>query len=122
MQKRKYTRVQYLNDIEIQYRGKVSHTQSRDLSLRGIRILKPEDMNIPRDSPVILSFTDHNQTTEIEGRLSFADELEWGVVFTKIGENSLKNLIHSVEDSGKDMEERRSIQREIKQMILKVAE
>lgn len=122
MQNRKYTRVQYQNDIEVQYKGLVKKTTSRNLSLRGIRLLKPEGLSVPEESSVILSFTDHQKTAEIQGRLNYSDETEWGVVFTHIGENSLKNLIQSMEQASEKGENRKAIQQEIRQMVLRVAE
>lgn len=118
MTERKYTRLPYQSEVDLYFNEKRYHTLSQDLSLRGMKVLAPRGLNVKAETTVTLNFYDEGMLTEIDGRIAFQQDGFWGIVFTRIGEYSLNNLIKLLENNS---HEKGAINREAEKMVLKVS-
>lgn len=117
MKERKYTRLPYQSEVELYFDQKRYQTLSQDLSLRGIKVLAPRGLSVSPETQVTLNLYDDGLLTEIDGRIAFQQDGYWGIVFTQIGEYSLKNLMKLLE---KNTNDKKQINREAQKMVLKV--
>lgn len=119
MVERKYTRVQHCSPVELRYQNQCYQTTTEDLSLRGMKIHLPGPIEIPQDSPITLDLQEGKLRSIIEGRVAFQDSQFWGIVFTRIGDSSLKNLIAILQ---RQAPEGSQIRKEVQKMVLRVCE
>lgn len=119
MTERKYTRVQHCSQVELRYQNQRYQTTTEDLSLRGMKILLPGPLDVPLDSPITLDLQEGELRSLIEGRVAFQGPQYWGIVFTRIGDSSLKNLITILQSQAPQGAQ---IRKEVQKMVLRVCD
>lgn len=119
MQKRKYSRIDYQSYVDVMFGEERYRTVSEDLSLRGIKIKKINTMQLLPDSSITLNLKSGRGIAEIDGRIAFSYDSSWGIVFTRIGEKSLNQLVSLLKENAPDSA---IIHNEYNQMILRVCD